>query len=81
MDSCGHVYTSRVSNKDHTAAVTQRFFFMRRRGEISLVHRESNDHDLMTLIKDEEASRTVMPKFSLFIPLFFGGKSILKSFN
>ena len=33
------------------------------------------------LIVDEEANRAVTPKFSLFIPLFFDEKSILRCFE
>ena len=33
------------------------------------------------LIKDEETNQIVMPKFSLFIPMFFDKKSILGCFQ
>ena len=33
------------------------------------------------LIEGEEANRTVTPKFSLFIPLFFDKKTILECFE
>ena len=33
------------------------------------------------LMEDEEANQTITPKFILFLPLFFDGKSILKCFK
>ena len=51
MDSHGHVYISRVPNKDQTTAVTRRFFFMGQHDEILVLYHKSNDHDLKASVR------------------------------
>ena len=47
-------------------------------GQTGLSHDDSHTSILSaSLIKDEDANRTVTPNCSLFIPMFFDGKNIL----
>ena len=79
------VAASQASHEDQTSHVMWHFFFKRDIASFLCSISNGDDSHLSVsskpLIEDEETNRMVTPKFSLFIPMFFDEKNILRCFE